>query len=270
MPMSPSNPTTKRKLKPAKKPWTDAPSKRSAILGTKKPKLLSKGQAQKVQKNLPSVTPQLRRPSVLDVGHAIGELKKHYPNAHCALHHETAFQLLIATILSAQCTDERVNIVTKVLFAEYPDAVTMAKASVEHLEEIVRSTGFFKNKAKNIKECAQTLVTQYQGQVPRQMHELVALAGVGRKTANVVLGNAYNIPSGVVVDTHVGRLSRRWGWTKSENPEIVEKNLQLLVEQKDWIMLSHWLIWHGRSLCKARKPECENCFLFDRCPRNGL
>ncbi|WP_413290040.1 endonuclease III [Bdellovibrio sp. HCB337] len=197
-------------------------------------------------------------------------LKKYYPDAHCALNHRNAFELLIATILSAQCTDERVNIVTKDLFAKYPTPEKMGKAPVEDLETIIRSAGFYKNKAKNIKACAQALVEKHQGQVPDKMEDLVQLAGVGRKTANVVLGNAFDITSGIVVDTHVSRLSYRLGWVKSEDPVVIEKQLCDFVPKKNWIMLSHELIFHGRQICKARNPQCERCFLFEHCPKKGV
>jgi len=197
-------------------------------------------------------------------------LKKYYPDAHCALNHRNAFELLIATILSAQCTDERVNIVTKDLFAKYPTPEKMGKAPAEDLETIIRSAGFYKNKAKNIKACAQALVEKHQGQVPDKMEDLIQLAGVGRKTANVVLGNAFDIASGVVVDTHVSRLSYRLGWVKSEDPVVIEKQLCEFVPKKNWIMLSHELIFHGRQICKARNPQCERCFLFEHCPKKGV
>lgn len=197
-------------------------------------------------------------------------LPKYYPDAHCALDHKNAFELLIATILSAQCTDERVNIVTKGLFAKYPTPEKMAKAKQEDLEELIRSAGFYKNKAKNIKACAQALVEKHQGQVPDQMDDLVNLAGVGRKTANVVLGNAFDIASGIVVDTHVSRLSFRFGWVKGDNPVVIEKRLCEFVPKDHWIKLSHELIFHGRQICKARKPLCERCFLLEHCPQKGV
>lgn len=200
----------------------------------------------------------------------IADLKKHYPYAHCALEYQTPFQLLVATVLSAQCTDERVNQVTRVLFAEYPDADKLATADLAEIESIVRPTGFFKNKAKNIVASAKIISERYQGQVPRTLDELTALPGVGRKTANVVLGNAFEIASGVVVDTHVMRLSNRLGLVQSEDPVKIEQDLCRMVDQKNWIQFSHWLIWHGRSLCLARKPKCQECFLFDRCPRVGV
>lgn len=198
---------------------------------------------------------------------ALSLLKENYPDAHCALDHESPFQLLIATILSAQCTDERVNIVTKSLFAAYPDPKKMATASLKSLEELVRSTGFFKNKAKNIKSCAEILVEKYRAKVPQNLEALVELPGVGRKTANVVLGNAFGIASGVVVDTHVTRLSQRFGWTKSENAVVIERELSKRIPKVDWILVSHLLISHGRAICKARSPRCQQCFLADHCPK---
>jgi len=197
-------------------------------------------------------------------------LSKHYPEAHCELHHKTPFQLLIATILSAQCTDVRVNIVTKVLFQKFPDAKSMSSATVRELEEIIRSTGFYKNKAKNILACAKLIQSRYQGDVPQTLDELIELPGVGRKTANVVLGNAFGMTSGIVVDTHVTRLSNRFGWAKGKDAVQIENKLQKIIPKKDWILISHLLIWHGRKLCKARSPDCQSCFLFDHCPRIGV
>jgi len=197
-------------------------------------------------------------------------LKRYYPDAHCALDHRNAFELLIATILSAQCTDERVNIATKDLFAKFPTPEKMAKAKVEDLELAIRSINFYKNKAKNLKACAQALVKKHQSQVPDQMEQLVELAGVGRKTANVVLGNAFNISSGIVVDTHVARLSYRVGWVKETEPVAIEKKLVGFVPKENWIKLSHELIFHGRQICKARRPLCEKCFLFEHCPKKGV
>ncbi len=194
-------------------------------------------------------------------------LKKYYPNAHCALDHETPEQLLVATILSAQCTDERVNIVTKVLFAEYPDLNSLANAPIDILESIVRPTGFFKNKAKNIKAMSQQLVKEHDGKVPKDFEYLTGLAGVGRKTANVVMGNAFNVASGVVVDTHVRRLSNRLGLTKSQDPVKIEQELVEIIPKKDWVIFSHLLIFHGRQVCKARRPLCHQCFLEELCPK---
>lgn len=194
-------------------------------------------------------------------------LKKYYPDAHCALNFETPLELLIATILSAQCTDERVNIVTSTLFKEFPRLEDYAERPVQEIEAVIRSTGFYKNKAKNIQSMARALLEKHNGEVPQNLDDLVGLAGVGRKTANVVMGNAFNIATGVVVDTHVKRLSGRLGLAKEKTPEKIELELQEIVPEKDWIMFSHWLIWHGRKICKARKPQCMTCFLDEICPK---
>lgn len=200
----------------------------------------------------------------------VRELKKHYGDAVCALVHDSPFQLLIATILSAQCTDERVNIVTKELFAKHPTPQALAKLPLPKLEELVKSTGFFRNKAKNIQACSRDLVEKHGGEVPQTLEELTALAGVGRKTANVVLGTAFGIASGVVVDTHVHRLTRRLGLTNQDDPVKIERDLMEVVPKKEWIDFSHRLIWHGRKICKARKPLCEECPMNGFCPRIGL
>ncbi|MAE73225.1 MAG: endonuclease III [Bdellovibrionaceae bacterium] len=200
----------------------------------------------------------------------ISLFQHYYPEAHCALNFSTPHELLIATILSAQCTDERVNIVTETLFRKYPTPKDYAEADIKELEEDVRTTGFFRNKAKNIKACCQALVERHGSLVPEDLDQLVALAGVGRKTANVVLGNAFNIASGVVVDTHVTRLSNRLGLVKGSNAEILERELNELVPQEHWVMFSHWLISHGRAVCKARKAQCEKCFVEQLCPQRGL
>lgn len=200
----------------------------------------------------------------------IALLKRYYPNAHCALDFTNPFELLVATCLSAQCTDEMVNRVTPALFKKYPTPKAMAKAPIEDLEQLVKSTGFYKNKAKNLKNCAESLMKFHQGEVPQDLESLVQLAGVGRKTANVVLGNAFNIPSGIVVDTHVSRLAFRLGWVKTDNAVIIERELSKLVPVEDWIMLSHYLIAHGRAICKARKPACSVCFLEETCPKKGV
>ena len=194
-------------------------------------------------------------------------LNKYYPNPQCALNYSSPGELLIATILSAQCTDERVNAVTKKLFIKYPTMQSFAKAKQSELEKDIHSTGFYKNKARNIISCAKTLVDQYDGEVPQSLDALVALAGVGRKTANVVLGNAFNIASGVVVDTHVTRLSHRLNLTQAKTAEKIEQDLNKIVPKKHWIRFSHWLILHGRQVCKARKPACMTCFLDDMCPK---
>jgi len=200
----------------------------------------------------------------------VKRLKKLYPDAHCALNHTSAFELLVATILSAQCTDVRVNIVTADLFRKYRGPRAFADAAPEDLEEDVRSTGFFRNKAKNIKGAAVRIIDEFGGEVPQEMDSLLSLPGVARKTANVVLGNAFGIASGVVVDTHVKRLSYRLGLTTQKTPEKVEKDLQKLISEKDWVMFSHWLIFHGRQVCKARNPNCEECKLADICPKKGV
>lgn len=200
----------------------------------------------------------------------IKRLKKAYPDAHCALNHTSPFELLIATILSAQCTDARVNIVTADLFRKYRGPEDYLKVSQVELENDVRTTGFFRNKARNIQNACRRIIGEYNGEVPRTMDEILTLGGVARKTANVVLGNAFGIASGVVVDTHVSRLSQRLGLTKNKTPEKIERDLQGLVPKKDWIMFPHWLISHGRQICTARKPRCSECVLNDICPKIGV
>ncbi len=208
----------------------------------------------------------MKKPA-LDFSQTLKKLKKKYPDAHCALHFKNPFELLIATILSAQCTDVRVNIVTAVLFKIYKTPSQLAAADVVAIEKIIHSAGFYKNKAKNIKACCQMLAEKYNDQVPANLEQLVELPGVGRKTANVVLGNAFGIASGVVVDTHVMRLSNRFGWVKNSSDAVkIEAKLNKLCPEKDWVMLSHYLISHGRSLCAARKPNCQDCFLMKDCP----
>lgn len=192
-----------------------------------------------------------------------------YPDAHCALLYGSPLQLLVATILSAQCTDVRVNQVTPPLFARYPDAHTLAAADPTELEELIRSTGFFRNKAKNIIGCAQALVLHHDGEVPRRMEELVALPGVGRKTANVVLGNVFALPA-MVVDTHVKRLAGRFGWTRESDPVRIERDLCRLLPEDRWTQTGHVLILHGRALCKAPIPHCTLCPVLDLCPRHGI
>lgn len=200
----------------------------------------------------------------------IKQLKKLYPDAECALHHKNAFELLLATILSAQCTDEKVNQVTPALFEHYKNPEGFANADLPELEQFIRSTGFFKNKAKSLKGAATAILEKHHGEVPQTLEELVELPGVGRKTANVVLGVAFKIPSGIVVDTHVARLSYRLGLTTSDNPVQIEKDLQKLVPKKHWIEWSHLLIFHGRRICMARKPQCAKCALLPNCPRKGV
>jgi endonuclease-3 len=196
----------------------------------------------------------------------IKRLKKTYPDAHCALNHTNAFELLIATILSAQCTDRQVNIVTADLFRKFRTPQDYVNTSEEELEKEIRSIGFYRNKAKNIRAASKKIIENFGGKVPDSMDELLTLNGVGRKTANVVLGNAFGIASGVVVDTHVARLSQRLGLTAHKDPEKIEKDLELLVPKKHWVMFSHWLIFHGRQICQARKPKCTECVLGDVCP----
>ncbi len=196
-------------------------------------------------------------------------LKEHYQSSRCALSYKTPYQLLVATILSAQCTDQRVNQVTPALFKKYPDAQKMSQAHLKEIETLIRSTGFYKNKAKHILATSQEVVRQYKGQVPCTMEELSRLPGVGRKTANVVLGNAFGIP-GIVVDTHVTRLSNRLGLASGLNAVKLEKDLERVVCREDWIDFSHWMIWHGRKLCKARKPLCGDCFLQHVCTFSHL
>ena len=193
-------------------------------------------------------------------------LKKTYPQAKCSLDHANPLELLVATILSAQCTDERVNIVTKTLFKKYRDARAYAAASQEELEKDIQSTGFFRNKAKSIRAMAAALIEKHGGEVPRTMDELTALAGVGRKTANVVLGNAFGMNVGVTVDTHVTRLSQRLGLTKHIDAVKIEQDLIPIVPQADWALWSHLLIYHGRAICQARKPKCGECGLREWCP----
>ena len=199
----------------------------------------------------------------------IQQLKKSYPKAHCELDYANPLQLLMATILSAQCTDVRVNLVTPALFLRCRNASDYATIPQSELEEIIRSTGFYRAKARSIRACAVALVSDHQGEVPRTMKELHQLAGVGRKTANVVLGNAFNLAEGVVVDTHVGRLSRRMGLTRQKDPVKVESALVKLVPKKEWTLFSHLLIAHGRKRCPARKPDCANCEILKLCPRIG-
>jgi endonuclease-3 len=196
----------------------------------------------------------------------IAGLKKTYPDAHCELNFSNPLELLVATILSAQCTDKRVNIVTAELFKKYRTASDYADAPLAELEQAVKTTGFFRNKAKNIQACCKKLVERHGGEVPKTMEELHSLDGVGRKTANVVLGNAFNINEGVVVDTHVARLSGRLGLTSETAPEKIEQVLMKLVPREDWALFSHLLIWHGRRRCAARKPDCPPCEMRKLCP----
>jgi endonuclease-3 len=211
-------------------------------------------------------------PTTADRAHArrvFRALTKLYPDARCALDHRTPLELLIATILSAQCTDARVNMVTPALFARFRTAKSYATADVRELEEYIQSTGFYRAKAKNIQACCRLLVERHGGRVPGTLEELVSLPGVGRKTANVVLGDAFGVP-GVTVDTHVGRLSSRLGLTTHTDPVKVEHDIMRLLPPKDWVMFNHRMITHGRQVCHARKPDCENCALAKLCPKIGV
>lgn len=196
-------------------------------------------------------------------------LQRCYPEAHCALVHKNPLELLVATVLSAQCTDVRVNLVTPALFAAYPDAAALASAELSTLETLIHSTGFFRTKARNLRAMAEVLRDEHAGQVPREMEALLALPGVGRKTANVVLGNAFQRPA-MVVDTHVGRLARRFGWTRSKQAQAVEAELCALLPRDHWTQTSHLLIFHGRQCCKSQCPLCSGCPVSALCPRMGV
>lgn len=197
-------------------------------------------------------------------------LRAEHPDARCALDHDSPWQLVVATILSAQCTDERVNLVTPALFARFPTPADLAAADPGEVEALVMSTGFYRNKTKNIQGAARTVVADFEGEVPREMAELLTLPGVARKTANVVRGVAFGLADGVVVDTHVQRLSRRLGLTAQHDPGKIERELMALAPRADWIDLSHLLIFHGRRVCIARKPRCAGCALADLCPSAGM
>ena len=200
----------------------------------------------------------------------IEALRKAYPEAHCELDFSNPLELLVATILSAQCTDKQVTIVTEGLFKKYRRAEDYAGVEVAELENDIRRIGLYRNKAKNIKACCEQLVEKYGGAVPRTMEALVALAGVGRKTANVVLGNAFDIHEGVVVDTHVARLTQRLGLTKENTPEKIEAEMMKLIPREHWTLFSHWMIWHGRRRCFARGPQCGECELRELCPSREI
>ncbi len=206
-----------------------------------------------------AMTPE-RAAKILDI------LETAHPEAECALHHENAFQLVVATILSAQCTDQRVNLVTPALFARYPTPAVLAEAQLAELEETVRSTGFFRSKAKSLRGCARALVADHGGQVPKTIAAMIRLPGVGRKTASVVLGHAYGIAEGVAVDTHVLRVTKRLALASSDDPIEVEKQLMALVPRQRWTRTTDLLIFHGRKLCDARRPACGRCPLFSQCP----
>jgi endonuclease III len=213
--------------------------------------------------------PRWKKPEPAAVRATFAALRKLHPDAHCELDHTTPFQLLVATVLSAQTTDVAVNKITPALFAKYPTAEKLAKAPPEDVQELLSSIGMFRQKTKNVLGLSQLLVARHGGQVPRTLAELVELPGVGRKTANVVLGVAFGAPEGVVVDTHVMRISQRLGWTKNTDAESIEQDLCALLPQKDWDPLSHTLIFHGRRICFARKPNCEGCGVRDLCPSAG-
>lgn len=198
------------------------------------------------------------------------QLARAYPDAHCELDHSSAYELLVATVLSAQCTDRRVNMVTPALFARYPTPAALAAARRDDVEEIVRPTGFFRNKARNLIGMATAIVERFGGEVPRTMAELVTIPGVGRKTANVVLGEVFATAEGIVVDTHVGRLSRRLGFTRESDPVRVEQDLARIFPRRRWTMLAHLLIFHGRRVCVARRPRCAMCVLAARCPSSDV
>jgi endonuclease-3 len=197
------------------------------------------------------------------------QLSKCYPNVRCELDYKNAFQLLVATVLSAQCTDKRVNQTTPALFKKYPNPQKMAKADLRDIQKLVKSTGFFRAKAKNIKGLSNIIAEQFDGKVPCNLEDLITLPGVGRKTANVVLGHAFGIP-GITVDTHFGRLSRRFGWSKQNNPVKVEFEVGELIPKKEWTNLSQRMIWHGRRVCHSRKPACGACTLAKLCPSYGI
>lgn len=202
----------------------------------------------------------------LDIAQLLRILKQSYPDARCALNYKNPFELMVATILSAQCTDERVNQVTATLFQKYPSPKAFAEAELLDIAEDIRPTGFFRNKAESIQKASQQILLLHQGEVPRQMEDLIKLRGVGRKTANVIMGNAFGFAEGVVVDTHVSRLSQRLGLTREIQPEKIEKDLMQLIPASEWVLFPHLMIAHGRTICKARKPVCEKCPLASQCP----
>lgn len=210
------------------------------------------------------------QPDPAYVAEVIDRLRAAYPDAHCALDYETPIQLLVATILSAQCTDERVNMTTPALFARYPTAEALAGADQAEVEDLVRPTGFFRQKARYIREASHAILHEHGGEVPPAMDDLLRLPGVARKTANVVRGEIYGLADGVTVDTHVKRLSGRLGFTAETDPVKVERDLMAIIPRESWIEISHLLIWHGRRVCQARKPDCPNCTLNDICPSSTV
>jgi len=249
------NMATAKRTAPSKKPAAKAAKNGKPISSAKQVKPSSIGGVAK------------RRAQAARV---IERLKADYPGATCALENETPFELLIATILSAQCTDARVNMVTPELFKKWPDAEAMAEAPPKALEKVIQSTGFYHNKAKNIKAASQALVERHDGEIPKDLDALVALPGVGRKTANVVLGTAFRMATGVVVDTHVTRLSKRLGLTEHTDAVKIEQDLMEIVPQGEWVDFSHRLIFHGRQICIARKPKCPECSMKSFCPKIGV
>jgi endonuclease-3 len=214
--------------------------------------------------------PRAQKAAPVPAAETLARLAAAYPDAGCSLEHASPLELLVSTVLSAQCTDERVNKVTPGLFAQFPDAAALAAAPRGAIEKLIRSTGFFNAKGRSIRGAAKALVERHGGEVPRPMAELKALPGVGRKTANVVLGNVFGEPDGVVVDTHVGRLARRLGWSRQTDPEKVERDLNALIPRDRWVWISHALILHGRRVCASRKPRCGDCTLADLCPKRGV
>ena len=214
--------------------------------------------------------PRFKKPTVEYAHEIYRRLVEHYPDAHCALDFKSPFQLLVATILSAQCTDKRVNLVTPALFKKYKTPKAMSEANPEELEDMIKSTGFFRNKTKSLLGMSTAVAEQHGGKIPEEMDDLVKLPGVGRKTATVVLGNAFDKNEGVVVDTHVGRVSGRLGLTKNTDPVKVEQDLMQLFPRENWTLLSHLFIEHGRQICEARRPKCEECFLNDICPSSTV
>lgn len=251
--------------KPGKAAQKTAPAKPTVKKATRS-MTKTNGQKPSQRAALVSRSPKTKADKLAIATVVLERLKAEYPDAHCELDYRNPFELLCATILSAQCTDVRVNMVTPVLFARYPDAKSLSVAEQEDVEEIVRTTGFFRAKAKSLIGAATMLVERYGGEVPRTVAELVPLPGVGRKTANVVLGNAFGINEGIVVDTHVQRLARRLGLTREADPIGIEQALMPLFPREDWALLSHLLIWHGRRRCFARKPDCANCVVCEICP----
>lgn len=254
-----ATPSSQTDSQPARKPaQAGAKSAKSAASSAKSAK-----SAASSAKPATSAKP---RSDSLRTGVILDELDRLYPDAHCELNYRSPFELLIAVILSAQCTDDRVNLITPTLFERFPTPKALAESNQEEVEQIIFSTGFYRNKAKNIRAAAKKLCETFGSAVPQTMPDLLSLPGVARKTANVVLGTAFGIPSGVVVDTHIGRLSQRLGMTREEDPEKIERDLQALWPKERWIMSAHRLIWHGRRVCFARKPSCATCTLRPVCP----